>query len=141
VVVAHIEHTVALIVPENINEGFVDISIVDVTGDVYHVLPRLEDQENDLSRIEYYRTDPPTIRIGHSNAERALDGSLLAFSVDATSGKSKVIVLYSKEPIFDELRPSAESVEAFAEALDRMSAEGSFNVESIDVGLMDTRAP
>ena len=57
------------------------------------------------------------IRVAYSLAEAAADPERLAFTVDDTFGKSVVIVFHTDRPLFDELRPTTESVAGFAEEL------------------------
>ena len=54
------------------------------------------------------------------------------FNVDATSGKSQIVVIHSDGPLFPELHPRQESVEGFAEALKQRASTGGAIVRSID---------
>ena len=59
----------------------------------------------------------------------------MAFVVDDTAlGKSKVVVLHAKGPVFAALRPMSESVDSFAAALARTEGgadlAGRFTVDS-----------
>ncbi len=94
------------------------VMVVDNTGKVFHVLPninRLEHQVGDLGTVE---NGLRRVRVLWSLDEFAADPKRLALQVtEGDYGKSEVIAILSRTPLFDMRRPRDESVTSFAEAL------------------------
>jgi serine/threonine-protein kinase len=120
-----------LVIPAAVTEGFVSVSILDVSGNVYHVLPNLNRPANDVATLRGGATGDFKVRIAYPLAENS--ASSIAFTVDPTTlGKTKVIVINSDKPLFAEFRPTTESVGGYAAAL-KKAAEGSdLQIRSID---------
>lgn len=76
---------------------------------------------------------PVSIRVAYSIREAQQNGGL-AFRVDdSTLGKSKVLVIHSSAPLFNEMRPTSESATSYSEALlgdDRNMAARIFSLDS-----------
>lgn len=129
-----------LVIPTEVTEGFVSVSIVDVSGTVFHVLPNLNRPEDAVTALRGSGTGPIKVRIAYPLAD-AKDPSHIAFTVDPTSlGKSEVLVLHATAPIFAEMRPTSESVEGFADALKTALADGSVQVLSLNTRILTTVA-
>ena len=106
-----------VVIPADVTGGNLWVSIVDVTGSVFHLLPNLNRPENDVVTLRAGQTGEVTVRVAYSLAE-ATGTPKMAFLVDdSIMGKSKIVVLYAPQPVFDTLRPMSESVESFAAAL------------------------
>ena len=127
-----------LILPANMVDGFLSVSILDVSGNVFHLLPNLNRRENDISVLRDGQTGPVPVRVAFGLSESG-DSSKLAFIVDASSlGISKVVVLHSPAPLFNELRPTTESAAGYAEALRTQAENGSARIFSLDTRTLTT---
>ncbi len=120
-----------LVVPAAVTEGFVSVSIIDVSGNVYHVLPNLNRPADDVATLRNGATGDFKVRIAYPLAENS--ASSIAFTVDPTTlGKTKVIVINSDKPLFAEFRPTTESVGGYAAALKKATEGGDLQIRSID---------
>ena len=127
--------------PATITSGFLTVSILDVSGNVFHLLPNLSRQENSIAGLREGTTGPLNVRVAYTLAESALNGGL-AFRVDdSTLGKSRVLVLHSSEPLFAGLRPTSESAVGFAEALKENSGRDANLILSMDSKILETALP
>ena len=127
--------------PASITSGFLTVSILDVSGNVFHLLPNLSRQQNSIAELRGDTTGPLSVRVAYTLAESALNGGL-AFRVDdSTLGKSRVLVLHSSEPLFAGLRPTSESAVGFAEALRENSARDAGLILSMDSKILETALP
>ena len=123
-----------VVIPTQMKDGYLFVSALDVSGNVFHLLPNLLVKDNNVATLRDGRNGPLSIRVAHSLADAA-DGSKLAFVVDDTAlGKTKVIALHSDEQIFDGLRPTTESASGYATAL----GEHVSSVKSLDSRILTT---
>ena len=121
-----------LVIPAEVTTGFVSVSIIDVSGNVYHLLPNIGRPEASVAALRAGQTGEVKLRLAYPLSDNA-DPSHIAFTIDATSlGKSKVVVLHSENPLFAEMRPTTESVGGYAAALKKGAETGSLQVLSID---------
>lgn len=123
-------------IPADVTTGYLFVSAVDVSGNVFHMLPNLNRPDNSVNALRGGRSGPLTVRVAYSLAE-AKDSKKLAFLVDASSlGKTEILVIHAESQIFDGLRPTSESANAFAEALRSRSG----GIESLDSRLLTMAA-
>ena len=117
-------------IPAGVTEGYLNVILVDVSGNVFHLLPNRHVQDNSIAALRDGREGPVTVRVAHTLEEREVaGGSLLAFTVDDTAlGESQILAIYSEEPILDGQRPVEESAASFAEALAELEAP----IETLD---------
>ncbi len=126
-----------VVIPADVNDGYLFVSALDVSGNVFHLLPNLINEENDISKLRGTDSGPITVRVAYPLAE-AQDGSKLAFRVDDTAlGKTKIIVIRSGDQIFDGLRPTTESAGGYAQALRGRTGA----VETLDSRILTTAKP
>jgi len=127
--------------PADATDGYLTVSILDVSGNVFHLLPNINRQDNDIASLRDGQTGPMSVRVAYSLGEAAQNG-LLAFRVDDSSlGKSKVIVLHSSQPLFDGLRPTSESAAGYARALQESSEADAGGILSLDSRILVTAKP
>jgi len=127
--------------PADVTDGYLTVSILDVSGNVFHLLPNINRQDNDIAILRDGKTGPVSVRVAYSLAESAQNG-LLAFRVDDSSlGKSKVIVLHSSQPLFDGLRPTSESAAGYARALQESFEADTDSILSLDSRILVTAKP
>ena len=120
-----------LVIPAEVVTGYVSVSIVDVSGNVYHLLPNLNRPDHAVEKLRAGQEGELRLRIAYPLSDNA-DPAHLAFTVDASSlGKTKVVVLHSEKPLFAEMRPTTESVGGYGAALKAGLAAGSLDVLSI----------
>ena len=131
-----------VVIPGDVTSGNLWVSIVDVTGSVFHLLPNLNRPANDVATLREGKTGEVTVRVAYSLAE-ATGTPKMAFLVDdSIMGKSKIVVLYAPQPVFDTLRPMSESVESFAAALAGQEAQDTpAPLFSIDARILTTEKP
>ncbi|TMM54142.1 serine/threonine-protein kinase [Sulfitobacter sabulilitoris] len=125
-----------VVIPADVNSGFLFVSALDVSGNVFHLLPNLLMQDNRIDALRAGREGPVTIRVAHPLSD-AVDGSKLAFTVDdSTLGKTQIVVINAEDQMFDGLRPTTESAGGYAAALEDYSGR----VRSLDTGILITAA-
>ncbi len=125
-----------VVIPPELTSGYLFVSALDVSGNVYHLLPNLLFEDNNVIALRGGRDGDVRIRVAYSTAE-AGNGEKLAFVVDDTSlGKTKIIVIHSDQQIFDGLRPTTESAGGYADALARRVGV----VNSLDSRILTTAA-
>ncbi|WP_343079610.1 serine/threonine protein kinase [Ostreiculturibacter nitratireducens] len=123
--------------PDEVQDGYLWISIVDVQGIVFHLLPNIARPDNSIASLRSDATDG-YIRVAYPLSD-ASDRSRLAFKVDGSVlGKSKIVVVHSETPLFDELRPTTESAQSFAEAIQEVRNSGGLSVASLDTAMLVT---
>lgn len=127
--------------PGDVTDGYLTVSILDVSGNVFHLLPNINRDDNKVATLRDGKSGPIKIRVAYSLQESAVNG-LLAFRVDdSTLGKSKVIVLHSEKPLFDGLRPTSESAVGYARALQESAETDAGSILSLDSKVLVTARP
>lgn len=127
-------------IPSGITDGYLWVSVLDVSGNVFHLLPNVNRSENSVTSLREDQTGPVMVRVAYS-LEQASNGENLAFLVDdSTLGKSKIIVLHSQAPLFDGVRPTTESAASYADALREIADQGRLAVDALDSAILTTAA-
>ncbi|TMV11369.1 serine/threonine-protein kinase [Arenibacterium halophilum] len=130
-----------VIIPPDVTDGFLSVSILDVSGNVFHLLPNLNRQDNSISALREGQGGEVSVRVAYDLKEAAQNGRL-AFRVDdSTLGKSKVIAILSDTPLFDGLRPTSESASGYAEALQEFAESNETSIRSLDSRILETARP
>ena len=89
------------------------------------LLPNLGQPDAAVAEARHGRGDTRRIRVAFSLAEAKADPNARpAFTVDATFGKSLIIVFRTDRPLFDTLRPTTESVASFIQDLGQCCRPG-----------------
>lgn len=123
-----------VIVPAEITDGYLFVSALDVSGNVYHLLPNILFPDNSVAALRGGQDGAVSVRVAHSTAD-AVDGGKLAFVVDDTTlGKTKIIAIHSDQQIFDGLRPTTESAAGYADAM----AQRVGSIRSLDSRILTT---
>ncbi|MEM9247621.1 MAG: protein kinase [Pseudomonadota bacterium] len=126
-----------LAMPPDVTDGYLRVSIVDVKGVVFHLLPNLFRPENSVETLLEEAPDG-VIRLSYG-LEEAEGRSRLAFTVDdSVLGKNQILVMHTDAPLFDELRPTTESSESYADALIDARNAGNISIRSIDSAILTT---
>ncbi|MCB1332972.1 MAG: serine/threonine protein kinase [Roseivivax sp.] len=128
-----------VVLPASMTEGFLFVSIIDIAGNVYHLLPILERPDNAISTLREGKPGTVSVRVAYSEEEARKGGKSGFLRVDdSTLGFSKVIAIHADGPLFTELRPSTESVAGFAQALMDQQRNGNTRIFSLDSRLLET---
>tara|TARA_R110002049_G_scaffold10127_3_gene50382 strand:+ start:84911 stop:87088 length:2178 start_codon:yes stop_codon:yes gene_type:complete len=126
-----------VVIPAEATDGFLFVSALDVSGNVFHLMPNLLTEENDIAALRAGQPGPVSIRVAFP-LEEAADGSKLAFTVDDTSlGKTKIVVISAEDQMFDGLRPTTESAGGYADALENYTGV----VRTLDSRILTTAKP
>ena len=129
-----------VVLPADMLNGFVSVSVLDVSGSVFHLVPNVNRPKNDIATLRAGATGPFTIRVIYPKP--SADGSEIGFTVDASSlGKTKIVIIHSAAPLFAEFRPTEESAGGYAEALRRLADAGTVDILSLDSSILTTVEP
>lgn len=124
-------------IPADVTDGYLFVSALDVSGNVFHLLPNLLLEENAIAALRADREGPFDVRVAFP-LDEAQDGSKLAFTVDDTAlGKTRIVALHADEQMFDGLRPTTESAGGYVEAL----ANRSGILRTLDSRILTTAKP
>ncbi|MCD9149641.1 serine/threonine protein kinase [Pseudophaeobacter flagellatus] len=130
-----------VVIPATMTSGYLTVSILDVSGNVFHLLPNISRQDNAIANLRAGAAGPVPVRVAYSLADSAENGGL-AFRVDdSTLGKSRILMLHSTEPLFAGLRPTSESAVGFAESLKENSIKDEGLILSLDSRILETALP
>jgi serine/threonine-protein kinase len=124
--------------PDDVQEGYLSVSVLDVSGNVFHLLPNVTRQDNDITSLRDGESGPISVRVAYS-IDESQDNGGIAFQVDDTAlGKSKVIVLHTDNQLFSTIRPTAESAAGYAEALREQDRNVETQILSLDSRILTT---
>lgn len=127
-----------IVVPSDVFTGFLSVSVLDVSGNVYHLLPHLSRPDNSILNLRDGQDGTVPVRVAYPADNSGPAGSI-AFTVDDTSlGKSKVLVIHSDAPLFRQMRPGTESAVGYAEALRDRAENSDGIIRSMDSRLLET---
>lgn len=124
--------------PPEVTSGYLSVSVLDVSGNVFHLLPNISREDNAVADLRKSDDGLQTIRVAYAvNSPR--DNGEIAFRVDdSTVGKSKIIVIHSSAPLFDEMRPTSESALSYSEALLAQEGVSQTEIYSLDSKILTT---
>ncbi len=126
--------------PASLTDGSLWVAVIDNTGKVYNVLPNINAEAHDLAGVGIVQNGVRRIRVLHSLADQLADNRLMAFSINQGDfGKSEIVAILSRDPLFDVRRPRDESVASFAEALAEIQRKDPGNIIALASRLLDSR--
>ncbi|MGO4854377.1 protein kinase domain-containing protein [Phaeovulum sp. W22_SRMD_FR3] len=130
-----------VLLPADMTGGYLSVSVLDVSGNVFHLLPNIGRQDNAVAHLRAGQTGEVSVRVAYPIAEAQQSGAL-AFTVDdSTLGKSKILVIHSEGPLFDQMRPTSESATGYAEALRLQEQDAKARITSLDSRILTTAKP
>ncbi|KAE9629207.1 serine/threonine-protein kinase [Parasedimentitalea maritima] len=130
-----------VVLPPEMTAGFLTVSILDVSGNVFHLLPNISRPDSSIETLRNGRDGEVRVRVAFG-LDASSTGGGIAFRVDDSSlGKSKILVLHSSLPLFDGMRPTSESAVGFAEALQTSFETDAGRILSLDSKLLITARP
>jgi len=121
-----------VVIPASVVDGFIWVSIVDVSGNVFHLLPNTNRKENSIANLRNGSLEQLDVRVAYGFREATGDSSKIAFNVDNTLGESKILIFHSSAQLFENLRPVSESLASFTEALSSEALNSSAQIHSLD---------
>ncbi len=95
--------------------GFLYAFYIDAEGQVFHLLPHLSRQTHTVPPLGEVAGGKLKVRLTYPISEASTEN--LGFRVVAPFGTNMVVAVLSPRPLFDGLRPRAESIAALQEAL------------------------
>lgn len=126
-----------VILPAGMTDGYIWVSVLDVSGNVFHLLPNVNRPDNAIATLRQGADGPLTVRVAYGLNE-ATSPERIAFLVDdSTLGKSKILVLTSTQDLFEGIRPTTESAASYTEALTAARAAGG-QIRSLDSAILVT---
>ena len=126
--------------PASLADGYLWVMIADNTGKVFHVLPNINNTEQRLSQLGSLEGGLRRIRVLHSVSDLQLDSSKLAVTVnEGDYGKSEIIAILSRTPLFDLRRPRDESIASASEALSEALAGRGSDILGIASRVIEAR--
>ncbi len=126
--------------PERAAWGHLHVVAVDVSGQVFHLLPNTTRRQTEIARLGEVVDGQRRIRVAFDNRVRVQNPQRIAFTINPNSGKILIVAFHTPEPLFPTgPRMLAEPVEAFAKALAERKAAGALEEAEIVTRLMETR--
>ncbi|MEP5761893.1 MAG: serine/threonine-protein kinase [Litoreibacter sp.] len=126
--------------PATITEGSLWVLIVDNTGKVFHVLPNVNRKTHDVAQLGTVENGLRRVRVLFSADEFRQDTNRLAMRINQGDyGKSEIIAILSKRPLFDGRRPRDESVTSVAEALGSALLNGRDGIIGVAARIIEAR--
>ena len=131
---------VDILVPATETNAFIWVLVVDNTGQVFHVLPNLNEPVNRVGEIGVIEGGLRRITVLHPRSILASDPKKLVVEViDGSYGKSEVIAILTSTPLFDGLRPRVESTTSAKEALTEALIRREGDIVSVTSRIIDAR--
>ncbi|MBU2980553.1 serine/threonine protein kinase [Lentibacter algarum] len=104
--------------PATITGASLWVMVVDNTGKVFNILPNINQTEHMVDTLGVVENGVRRVRVLWPIAALQEDATRLAIQVDSESyGKSEIVAILSKTPLFGMRRPRDESVSSLAESL------------------------
>ncbi len=104
--------------PADLTGASLWVMVVDNTGKVFHILPNMNAEETSVDALGVVENGIRKIRVLWPISSLSEDPTRLAVQVtEGDYGKSEVVAILSREPLFGIRRPRDESVASVAEAL------------------------
>ncbi len=99
-------------------KGRLWVIAVDNTGVIFNLLPNVNHEESDITKLGVVENGMRRIRVLYSLDEKRADTSLLAMEVKNTDyGKAEIVAFLSVDGLFDQRRPRDESIASLVEDL------------------------
>ncbi|QDY70913.1 serine/threonine-protein kinase [Qingshengfaniella alkalisoli] len=127
-------------IPADVTDGVIYVSVFDVSGNVYHLLPNVNRTENAVAELRGGEDGETPVRVAYPVSEGG-NGKIAFLVDDTTLGKSKIVVLHANEPIFTDMRPTTESAAGYAQAVADVSQAMSVSIRSMSSRILTTALP
>ncbi|WP_415182323.1 serine/threonine-protein kinase [Phaeovulum sp.] len=104
--------------PASVTGASLWVLVVDNTGKVFNILPNINHTAHMVDTLGVVENGVRRVRVLWPIKALQEDPTRLAIEIDAENyGKSEIVAILSKTPLFDMRRPRDESVKSLAEAL------------------------
>ncbi|MDQ2065687.1 serine/threonine-protein kinase [Xinfangfangia sp. CPCC 101601] len=131
---------VDVLIPSNVTKGQLWAMVVDTDGGVFHLLPNANSTANDISKLGVIEGGTRRVRLIHSFNEKLADPQRLAMEVKPDDfGKSEFIAFLTIDNMFNTRRPTEESVESFAAALEEVQRARPGNIFGFATRILESR--
>ncbi|KAF0137805.1 MAG: Serine/threonine protein kinase [Xanthobacteraceae bacterium] len=131
---------VEVLVPPDLTGLSLWVLVVDNTNQVFSLLPNEKQAEHDIQDIGNVVDGVRRIRVLGSLADLQAGTSVFSIEVDASNfGKSEIIAILSKRPLFGTRLPETLSVGGLADELSDVIAKDPENIVSIASRVIDAR--
>lgn len=126
--------------PATVTGASLWVMVVDNTGKVFHILPNINQPESLVDDLGSVDSGVRRVRVLWSLDEVQQNAKRLAVRVtEGNYGKSEIIAILSKTPLFDLRRPRDESVESVAGALRETLANREDQIIGVAARIIDAR--
>ena len=128
---------IEVVIPADVTDGYLYVSVLDVAGSVFHLLPNQFRPDNAITTLREGKEGPVTVRLTCTPAEtEAAGGRRIALEIraDTPFGDSRLVAIHSPEPLFAGMRPIEESAGGFVQLLGEIEAP----VTSLDSRILTT---
>lgn len=127
-------------IPASVTDASLWVMVVDNTDTVFHVLPNIDRTDHGVDGLGTVENGIRNVRVLWTLDEWEADKSRAAIQVlEGEYGKSEVIAILSRTPLFEPRRPRAESVAAVAQALAETLAGHEDQILGIASRIIDAR--
>jgi serine/threonine protein kinase len=131
---------VEVLVPPGLTGLSLWVLVVDNTNQVFSLLPNEKQGEHDIQDIGTVSDGVRRIRVLGSLADLQAGNTVFSITVDASNfGKSEIIAILSKTPLFETRLPETLSVGGLADELASAVARNPGNIVSIASRVIDAR--
>jgi hypothetical protein len=131
---------VEVLVPADLTGLSLWVLVVDNTNQVFSLLPNEKQAEHDIQNIGSVVDGVRRVRVLGSMADLRAGTSVFSIEVDASNfGKSEIIAILSKRPLFGTRLPETLSVGGLADELADVIAKDPENIVSIVSRVIDAR--
>lgn len=131
---------VEVLVPPDLTGLSLWVLVVDNTNQVFSLLPNEKQAEHDIQDIGTVSDGVRRIRVLGSLADLQTGKSVFSITVDASNfGKSEIIAILSRTPLFETRLPETLSVGGLADELASAVARNPGNIVSIASRVIDAR--
>jgi hypothetical protein len=131
---------IEILIPSTIENGNLWVMAVDVKGVIFNILPRVNHEETDITKLGTVENGLRRVRVAFSMAEYKADESLLAFEIEETDfGKSEIIAFLTVDDMFSVRRSKDESIASLADDLEKIQDSLPGNVIGFASRILDSR--
>ncbi|MEP2031299.1 MAG: serine/threonine-protein kinase [Paracoccaceae bacterium] len=126
--------------PANMIGGSLWVMVIDSAGLVFHVLPHINRPTGRLDDLGVEEGGFRRIPVLYSIKDFQEDNTRIAFRISEEDfGKSQIIAILSRTPLFDTRRPRDESVESLAKALSERLTGREDDIIGVATRVIDAR--
>jgi hypothetical protein len=131
---------VDILIPADQTDAFLWVMVVDNTGKVFNVLPNVNEAEQRISQLGVIEGGVRRVRVLHPRSVLEENPQKLVVEItEGDYGKSEIVAVLSKKPLFDIRRPRDESTTSAKEALTQALITSEYDLISITTRIIEAR--